>query len=213
MSYPTRPSLRNQDVGECYILVKNALLDDQKKKVIFILHSQSGIEDGMIINWLLAEMPLAKMQNLEVYTFGNLANHFSNPYRGNDTRSPVIPHIEHDNENRFAGKVFINRGGGHQLNQNYLNDMFPMGKSLYKTREARVGDFMHRKVRGRKDGAIKETIKAELPLGFVLTGDEGSKNGIMKPDDVPRMGDLSRLWKYRNGQLPGSLKSVLTDGM
>ncbi|RKK14086.1 hypothetical protein BFJ66_g3627 [Fusarium oxysporum f. sp. cepae] len=121
-----------QDVRECYILVKNALLDDHKKKVILILHSQCGIEGGMIIDWLLDEMPLDKLQKLEVYTFGNLANHFSNPYRGNGTRSSVIPHIEHhvnekdfacrfgvlnftrhytQNENRFAGKVFINRGG------------------------------------------------------------------------------------------------------
>ncbi|KAF9776477.1 hypothetical protein IL306_005333 [Fusarium sp. DS 682] len=223
-----------QDVRECYILVKNALLDDQKKKVIFILHSQGGIEGGMIIDWLLDEMPLDKMQKLEVYTFGNLANHFSNPYRGNDTRSPVIPHIEHyvnekdfacrfgvlnftrhytQNENRFAGKVFINRGGGHQLNQHYLDDMFPLDKNLQKTRDAREGDFMHRKVRVRKDGTIKETTKAELPAGFIVTSEEGSKDGVMKPDDVPRMGDLSRLWKYRNGQLPDSFKSVLTDGI
>ncbi|KAL7763703.1 hypothetical protein ACKLNR_007061 [Fusarium oxysporum f. sp. zingiberi] len=121
-----------QDVRECYILVKNALLDDHKKKVILILHSQCGIEGGMIIDWLLDEMPLDKLQKLEVYTFSNLANHFSNPYCGNGTRSSVIPHIEHhvnekdfacrfgvlnftrhytQNENRFAGKVFINRGG------------------------------------------------------------------------------------------------------
>ncbi|EXM26812.1 hypothetical protein V3481_013164 [Fusarium oxysporum f. sp. vasinfectum] len=121
-----------QDVRECYILVKNALLDDHKKKVILILHSQCGIEGGMIIDWLLDEMPLDKLQKLKVYTFSNLANHFSNPYRGNGTRSSVIPHIEHhvnekdfacrfgvlnftrhytQNENRFAGKVFINRGG------------------------------------------------------------------------------------------------------
>lgn len=223
-----------QDVRECYILVKNALLDDHKKKVIFILHSQGGIEGGMIIDWLLDEMPLDKLQKLEVYTFGNLANHFSNPYRGNDTKSPVIPHIEHyvnekdfacrfgvlnftrhytQNENRFAGKVFINRGGGHQLNQHYLDDMFPLDQTLQRASDATGGDFMHRRVRVRKDGTVKVTTKAELPPGFIVTEDEGSKNGIMKPDEVPRMGDLSRLWKYRNGQLPDSFKSVLTDGL
>ncbi|KAM5509840.1 hypothetical protein FOXYSP1_12806 [Fusarium oxysporum f. sp. phaseoli] len=187
-----------QDVRECYILVKNALLDDHKKKVILILHSQCGIEGGMIIDWLLDEMPLDKLQKFEVYTFSNLANHFSNPYRGNGTRSSVIPHIEHhvnekdfacrfgvlnftrhytQNENRFAGK-------------HYLDDMFPLEKTLQRARAATEGDFMHRKVRVRTDG-------------FVVTGDEG----------VPMMGDLSRLWKYRNGQLPDSFKSVLTDGM
>ncbi|EWZ31748.1 hypothetical protein FOZG_14845 [Fusarium oxysporum Fo47] len=184
-----------QDVRECYILVKNALLDDHKKKVILILHSQCGIEGGMIIDWLLDEMPLDKLQKLEVYTFGNLANHFSNPYRGNGTRSSVIPHIEH------------------YLNQHYLDDMFPLEKTLQRARAATEGDFMHRKVRVRTDGTMKVTTKAELPPGFVVTGDEGSKNGSMRPDRVPMMGDLSRLWKYRNGQLPDSFKSVLTDGM
>ncbi|KAL9565268.1 hypothetical protein ACKAV7_010628 [Fusarium commune] len=191
-----------QDVRECYILVKNALLGDHEKKVILILHSQGGIEGGMIIDWLLDEMPLDKLQKLEVYTFGNLANHFRNPYRGKDTRSPVIPHIEHYNENRFAGKVFINRAGGQQLNQHYLDDMFPLDKTLQRARDTREGDFMHRKVRVRKDDTMKVTIKAELPPGLIVTEDE-----------VPRMGDLSRLWKYRNGQLPDSFKSVLTDGL
>ncbi|CAG7554766.1 unnamed protein product [Fusarium equiseti] len=222
-----------QDVRECYILVKNALLDDQKKKVVFILHSQGGIEGGMIIDWLLDEMPLDKLQKLEVYTFGNLANHFSNPCRGNDPSSPVIPHIEHyvnekdfacrfgvlnftrhytQNENRFAGKVFINRSGGHQLNQHYLDDMFPLDEDLRQARDAKEGDFMNRKVRVRKDNTIKETKRAELPQGFTVTWDSGATNGEVRLDEVPRMGDLSRLWKYRNGQLPGSYKSALVDG-
>jgi hypothetical protein len=222
-----------QDVRECYILVKNALLDDQKKKVIFILHSQGGIEGGLIIDWLLDEMPLDKLQKLEVYTFGNLANHFSNPCRGNDPSSPVIPHIEHyvnekdfacrfgvlnftrhytQNENRFAGKVFINRSGGHLLNQHYLDYMFPLDKDLRQARNAREGDFMNRKVRVRKDNTIKETKRAELPQGFTVTWDSGATNGEVRLDEVPRMGDLSRLWKYRNGQLPDSYKSALAGG-
>ncbi|WKT49231.1 hypothetical protein QSH57_014161 [Fusarium oxysporum f. sp. vasinfectum] len=151
-----------QDVRECYILVKNALLDDHKKKVILILHSQCGIEGGMIIDWLLDEMPLDKLQKFEVYTFSNLANHFSNPYRGNGTRSSVIPHIEHH----------------HQLNQHYLDDMFPLEKTLQRARAATEGDFMHRKVRVRTDGTMKVTTKAELPPGFVVTGDEGRRMGV-----------------------------------
>ncbi|KAI1016288.1 hypothetical protein LB504_009162 [Fusarium proliferatum] len=196
-----------QDVRECYILVKNALLDNHKKKVIFILHSQGGIEGGMIIDWLLDEMPLDKLQKLEVYTFGNLANHFSNPYRGNDTRSPVIPHIEHYvNEKDFACRFgVLNFTRHYTQNENRF-----AGK---KARDATEGDFMHRRVRVRKDGTVKVTTKAELPPGFIVTEDEGSKNGIMKPDEVPRMGDLSRLWKYRNGQLPDSFKSVLAGGL
>ncbi|KAM0438360.1 hypothetical protein ACHAQK_006740 [Fusarium lateritium] len=222
-----------QDVRECYVLVKKALLDDQKKKIIFILHSQGGIEGGMIVDWLLDEMPFETLQKLEVYTFGNIANHFSNPCRGNDTSLPVIPHIEHyvnekdfacrfgvlnftrhytQNENRFAGKVFINRSGGHQLNQHYLDDMFPLDKSLRKAREAREGDFMDRKVRCRKDGTIKEITRAELPLGFSVSRNDSAANGMMGLDGIIRMGDLNILWKYRNGRLPDAYMNVLSDG-
>lgn len=219
-----------RDVRACYVLVKNALLDPRKKKVIFILHSQGAIEGGMIIDWLLDEMPLDILQKLEVYTFGNFANHFSNPLRGTDgpdgTPTPVIPHIEHyankkdfasrlgvleftqnydAAESRFAGKVFINPGGGHQLNQHYLDDMFPLNKTMRKAREAKEGHFMNRKVRTRsyRDGSlnIKETTKAELPRGLGISSSE-AKNGVMKLDVVPTMGEVSRLWKYRNGLVP-----------
>ncbi|KAK2127402.1 hypothetical protein NOF04DRAFT_1371336 [Fusarium oxysporum II5] len=159
-----------QDVRECYVLVKNALLDDHKKKVILILHSQCGIEGGMIIDWLLDEMPLDKLQKLEVYTFSNLANHFSNPYRGNGTRSSVVPHIEHHvNEKDFAYRFgVLNFTRHYTQNQNRF-----AGKTLQRARDATEGDFMHRKVRVRTDGTMKVTTKAELPPGFVVTGDEG----------------------------------------
>ncbi|KAL5613905.1 hypothetical protein FOVSG1_002968 [Fusarium oxysporum f. sp. vasinfectum] len=159
-----------QDVRECYVLVKNALLDDHKKKVILILHSQCGIEGGMIIDWLLDEMPLDKLQKLEVYTFSNLANHFSNPYRGNGTRSSVVPHIEHHvNEKDFACRFgVLNFTRHYTQNENRF-----AGKTLQRARDATEGDFMHRKVRVRTDGTMKVTTKAELPPGFVVTGDEG----------------------------------------
>ncbi|KAK2689643.1 hypothetical protein QWA68_012022 [Fusarium oxysporum] len=164
-----------QDVRECYILVKNALLDDHKKKVILILHSQCGIEGGMIIDWLLDEMPLDKLQKLKVYTFSNLANHFSNPYRGNGTRSSVIPHIEHHvNEKDFACRFgVLNFTRHYTQNENRF-----AGKTLQRARAATEGDFMHRKVRVRTDGTMKVTTKAELPPGFVVTGDEGRRMGV-----------------------------------
>jgi hypothetical protein len=62
-------------------LIKEALLNEQYAKVVFILHSQGGIEGGLVIDWLLDEIPQDRMQRLEVYTFGNAANHFNNPHR------------------------------------------------------------------------------------------------------------------------------------
>lgn len=61
--------------------VKKALSDEKNTKVVLILHSQGGIEGGAIIDWLLQELPQNLLSKLEVYTFGNAANHFNNPFR------------------------------------------------------------------------------------------------------------------------------------
>lgn len=96
------------DVRVCHRLIKAALYDPTFGKVVLILHSQGGIEGGLILDWLLAEVPQDLMQQLEVYTFGNAASHFSNPHRRlalldaapptKGFRSPnskAIRHVEH----------------------------------------------------------------------------------------------------------------------
>ena len=69
-----------QDIRDCYVAVKETLYNKDLTKVVFILHSQGGIEGGMIIDWLLQEVPQDLLAKLEVYTFGNAANHFNNPH-------------------------------------------------------------------------------------------------------------------------------------
>ncbi|KAH7395471.1 hypothetical protein BKA64DRAFT_59873 [Cadophora sp. MPI-SDFR-AT-0126] len=69
-----------QDVRDCYSIVKSTLYQPHLTKVIFILHSQGAIEGGLIIDWLLQEVPQDLLAKLEVYTFGNAANHFNNPH-------------------------------------------------------------------------------------------------------------------------------------
>lgn len=68
------------DVRDCYKIIKATLYDVHLTKVIFILHSQGGIEGGMILDWLLQEVPQDLLAKLEIYTFGNAANHFNNPH-------------------------------------------------------------------------------------------------------------------------------------
>ncbi|KAK4231949.1 hypothetical protein QBC38DRAFT_353500 [Podospora fimiseda] len=70
-----------KDVRVCYRIIKEKLYNPQYTKVIFILHSQGAVEGGMLIDWLLQELPQDILAKLEVYTFGNAANHFNNPYR------------------------------------------------------------------------------------------------------------------------------------
>ncbi|KAL0939498.1 uncharacterized protein CTRU02_206108 [Colletotrichum truncatum] len=69
------------DVRMCYRIVKETLYNPQYSKVVFVLHSQGGIEGGLVLDWLLQELPQDLLSKLEVYTFGNAANHFNNPHR------------------------------------------------------------------------------------------------------------------------------------
>ncbi|KAI0397915.1 hypothetical protein F5Y17DRAFT_412725 [Xylariaceae sp. FL0594] len=70
-----------KDVRQAYKIVKEKLYNPQYTKVIFILHSQGGIEGGLVLDWLLQELPQDLLAKLEVYTFGNASNHFNNPHR------------------------------------------------------------------------------------------------------------------------------------
>ncbi|KAH8193689.1 hypothetical protein TruAng_012146 [Truncatella angustata] len=69
------------DVRDAYKEVKEHLYNPGLSKVVFILHSQGGIEGSMVLDWLLQELPQNLLAKLEVYTFGNAANHFNNPHR------------------------------------------------------------------------------------------------------------------------------------
>lgn len=74
------------DVRVAYKELKQYLYDPQFSKVVFILHSQGGIEGGMVLDWLLQELPQDLLSKLEVYTFGCAANHFNNPHRHEASR-------------------------------------------------------------------------------------------------------------------------------
>ncbi|EGO55384.1 hypothetical protein NEUTE1DRAFT_85645 [Neurospora tetrasperma FGSC 2508] len=78
------------DVRICYRIIKEKLYNPQYSKVIFILHSQGAIEGSMIIDWLLQELPQNLLAKLEVYTFGNAANHFNNPHRNIQSQRSAI---------------------------------------------------------------------------------------------------------------------------
>lgn len=82
-----------KDVRVCYPILKEKLYDPRYSKVVFIMHSQGGIEGGLVLDWLLQEVPQNLLSKLEVYTFGNAANHFNNPYRtvGSQARTEERP--------------------------------------------------------------------------------------------------------------------------
>ncbi|KAF2442034.1 hypothetical protein P171DRAFT_522936 [Karstenula rhodostoma CBS 690.94] len=147
------------DIRRSYGTIKAALLEPENEKVVLILHSQGGIEGGMILDWVLGELPRDILSKLEIYTFGSAANHFNNPqtstsassFPSSFASSPNI-HIEHFAHtadfvarwgvlhfsspafpNRYAGKVFVREGSGHLMNMHYLGVLFPL-------REGKVDD-------------------------------------------------------------------------
>lgn len=148
------------DIRRAYALVKKALLDPECDKVVLILHSQGGIEGGLVMDWLLDELPHDLLHHLEVYTFGNAASHFNNPRWTKLARPEAVQtqdlvhqfgqsigHIEHyansgdivalggvlhfvDIPNRYMGRLFVRPNSGHVLNMHYLSNMFTLGPDM-----------------------------------------------------------------------------------
>ena len=85
-AYPTL------DIRNAYTTISTLLADDKIEKLVLIAHSQGAIEAGMVLDWLYATVPMAQVAKLEVFTFGNAANHWNCPI---DEDGPVIEHVEH----------------------------------------------------------------------------------------------------------------------
>ncbi|KAH6963881.1 hypothetical protein DER45DRAFT_127468 [Fusarium avenaceum] len=298
------------DVRICFRLLKDILYDESKSKVIFVLHSQGGIEGGLVLDWLLQELPQDLMSKLEVYTFGNAANHFNNPHRHRasqtlsrlkplsamstiltessfdsptssphepkdglniKTRNPIrkesssvstrsisaakdrcILHVEHYANStdfvaiwgilhfatnrmesrelpRFQGRLFSRadgRHGGHQMNQHYLNAMFPL-KTDAETGEYVGADedneFMNEIIKVGEEGSASSNAREAFEISWAGTQGFGS-GGASTPIEVHgisnkfkdvngehdiRVKNVSRLWSYRNGRSPVELPPML----
>jgi hypothetical protein len=220
-----------QDVRDAYPVIKQALLEDKYNKVVLVLHSQGGIEGGLIIDWLLDEVPQDLLDQLEVYTFASAANHFNNPYirashlksahtqGGSARKSKVIRYIEHyansDDfvsrfgvlnfayiRNRYMGRLFVQDASGHMLNQHYLDTMFA---SDADGRTLDENDFMDSEVRFPIE-QLGERGNEEGVISTIRCSHGRSEDDIRDNygcDKRPiKVKDLSRLWLYRNGMSP-----------
>lgn len=208
------------DIRSAYVLLKKQLLSPDCEKVVIILHSQGGIEGSMVIDWLLDELPQDLLRKLEVYTFGNAANHFNNP-RQSSKCDPIvrsIRHIEHyansqdavsylgvlhftDVPNRYLGRLFIRPGSGHMMNQHYLDTMFTLGSDH---RVLDSNEFMDMEVdmNPASNGYGEDCELSLLPMA-------GLEISSSKESRVSRVKDFSRLWQYRNGGSPENNSSLL----
>ncbi|OAL27915.1 hypothetical protein AYO22_03260 [Fonsecaea multimorphosa] len=107
------------DIRTAYAALIDILADDNIHKVVLILHSQGAIEGGLVLDWLYDTVPADQLGKLEVYTFGNAANHWNAPVISSGaassnangdgmTEQRIVPHIEHyANEGDYVSRFGI----------------------------------------------------------------------------------------------------------
>jgi hypothetical protein len=112
------------DVREEYAALVDILSKEHIHKVVLILHSQGGIEGGLVLDWLYDTLPATQLRKLEIYTFGNAANHWNAPIvsvsdsngrvsvvkagGSSTTGERLVRHIEHyANEGDYVSKFGI----------------------------------------------------------------------------------------------------------
>lgn len=81
------------DIRTVYRGISELIQDPQVEKVVLIAHSQGCIEVGLALDWLYVTRPMEQIAKIEVYTFGNAANHWNCPQHESGHR--VIQHVEH----------------------------------------------------------------------------------------------------------------------
>ncbi|KAL4879428.1 hypothetical protein BJY04DRAFT_96062 [Aspergillus karnatakaensis] len=206
-SYPT------DDVRKAYSVIRAALLNSKHTKVVLILHSQGGIEGGLIADWLLDEIPQDLLRKLEIYTFANGANHFNNPYRvdtdahANDGESTptlsrlpsiesdsTILHIEHYANSQDLVSLWGVLNFTSVLNR-YNGQVFVRPGTGHLLNQ----HYLNNMFTLGSDGKVLDSNPfMEMEIEVPDSAEEGSKG----PSKRVRVKDVSRLWLYRNGGSP-----------
>ncbi|KAL2795102.1 hypothetical protein BJX66DRAFT_337320 [Aspergillus keveii] len=206
-------SYATQDVRDSYVHLRTALVDPANTKVVLILHSQGGIEGGLIVDWLLDEIPQGLLRKLEIYTFGNAANHFNNPYRdlparkknrecsdvsntGLNEHDNTILHIEHYANSREFVSVWGVLNFANIANR-YMGQVFVRPGTGHMFNQ----HYMDSMFTLGADRRVLDTNEfMDMEIDVPNSGSEGSSVSTRRA----RVADLSRLWLYRNGGSPDS---------
>ncbi|KAH0536899.1 hypothetical protein FGG08_006270 [Glutinoglossum americanum] len=219
-------SYNTEDSRQAYRLVKDALRDPNNTKVVVILHSQGAIEGALMVDWLLADLPHAIFQKLEIYTFGAAANHFNNPaISGIPSESPVrtlrdptreeptkrvIRHIEH-----YANQGdFVARWGVLNFTKgfNYRNNRF-VGQVIERkgaTGHLLCQHYLDYMFEWGEEGLVAASNAFMDSLMVVDRQVAEEREGydavirLLDGEAVVKMPvkEVSRLWEYRNGGSP-----------
>ncbi|KAL3479717.1 hypothetical protein BJX99DRAFT_267750 [Aspergillus californicus] len=204
-------SYATEDVRTAYAHTREALLDQKYTKVVLIVHSQGGIEGGLVADWLLDGIPQGLLRKLEIYTFASAANHFNNPYRSvpedqklpppqtgarrqerNEDEYNTILHIEHYANSREFVSVFG------VLNFISTPNRF-MGQLFVRQGSGHMFNqhYMNTMFALGQDNRVLESND------FMDTEIEDPGNtDTLNPPQSRKVKDLSRLWLYKNGGSP-----------
>lgn len=172
----------------------------------------------MVIDWLLAELSESVTSKLEVYTFGNAANHFNSPLRlhGSVDRRPhgagfeqehvfekkqetidvataprVISHIEHyAHTGDFVSRWGVLHFAG--LSNRFVGRVFVRDGSGHMFNQHYLANMFPMTV-DKRSGRSWVAEGNSFVDGWV---DEEGAEGRR------RVRDVSRLWTYRNGKTP-----------
>ncbi|KAK1463707.1 hypothetical protein CCUS01_08120 [Colletotrichum cuscutae] len=207
------------DTRTCYALITAALDPAQKKdKTVLILHSQGGLEGSIILDWLLSNYRRETLHKLEIYTFGNAANHFNDPETSK--HEYVIGHIEHyGNTGDFVsqwGVIHFKSLVAEQSNPQPMDGRHPILPivddilHLDKRQNTFAGLLFENNVLGHL--LNQHYLDRLFPLNETLTGVVESKESFMAKRmkagngscDVEghKVCQKSRLWEYINGGKP-----------
>ncbi|GKT50849.1 uncharacterized protein ColSpa_11030 [Colletotrichum spaethianum] len=214
------------DTRACYSVIAAALSPTEKNdKVVIILHSQGGLQGSLILDWLLSNYPRDVLNKIEIYTFGNAANHFNNPRESGD--EGIIGHIEHyGNSGDFVAEWGVNHFKSLVAKANLTRDLerearsYDLGYIL--GRDERQNNFSGLLFKNEVTGHLlnQHYLDRILPLNESLTSVEEESKGkpmpgsfmasrMMSDQDSRRLDNegarvyqQSRLWQYINGRSP-----------
>jgi len=140
------------DIRTAYNVILDLLRQKEVTKLVLISHSQGAIEAGMVLDWLYATLSDDYISKLEVYTFGNAANHWNCPQQQNGERS--IKHVEHyANSNDWVSRFGVLHFRG--IGQPPQEDLIAKADTAYrKLNRVVTGQLDHDKLSNRFVGKL-----------------------------------------------------------